>query len=204
MLFYSHYVGIIYVGILYLGIFLFYIKERIFHRHILISIFINIFSYIPWLPYAFDDLLEGAHGYAGGSLNLINFLYWIFCYFFGPVPSKINDLYIWNLIILTFIINLSITVILIISIIGFTCSYVNNDYYDSKSILNIIIFLICLIFGIPIVLGVLIPNSFTAKNVIGGLSLIYIVQGFGLYYLFIDKKSSFFKNSKKFLKVFKP
>jgi uncharacterized membrane protein len=204
LLIYTHYIGIIYLVGLFLGIFIINKRHKSVYKNIFISTLIIALSYIPWVPFAINDALGGAAGYTGGRLNLINLSYYLFCYFLAPVPSNINDPYILNLIILILLINIPLIIISLVSIIGFLYSHKNKDYIDLKNIIYFIIFILVFIFGITITVGFLIPNTFTAKNLIGGLSIVYIIEGLGLYYLLYDKNFSFFKNSQKFLKIFTP
>jgi len=204
LLIYTHYFGIIYLIGLYFGIIVINLNNKKINKNILFSIIIVILSYIPWIPYAINDAFGGPAGYTGGQLSVINLSYYAFVYFVAPVPSNINNPYILNLVILTFIINIPLIIISILSIIGFLYSLKNRDYIDLKNVYYFIISLFVLIFGISIILGFLIPNSFTAKNLIGGLSIIHIIEAFGLYYLFFDKNSSFKKINIKSLKIFNP
>ena len=203
LLIYVHYIGIIYLISIYSGI-LFFNSIKKIYKNLLISILVVILSYIPWLPYAINDALGGPAGYTGGRLNLINLMYYAFNYFLAPVPSNINDPYVLNLVILTLLINIPLIIITITSIIGFLYSYKREDYIDLKNLVYFIISTLFLLFGISILIGFSIPNTFTAKNLIGGLSAILIIEAFGLYYLFFDKSSSFKNPSQRLLKVFNP
>lgn len=203
-LIYTQYTGFLYLGILGIGIFILNRKEEGFFKNTIISILIIFIGYIPWMPYAIEDALVGPIGYTGGRLNALNLLYWGFYYFIAPVPSSIDNPYIFRLIILTFLINLPLMIISLISIIGFIYSYKNKDYFEIREILIFLIIFTFLFFGLNLSFGFLVPNSFQAKNLIGGLSVIYIFEGFGLYYLFFDENSSFRKNNKKILKILNP
>lgn len=198
LLIYTHYMGFIYYGIVLLGIIIFNKKEKSVFKKVFFSLIITIISYIPWMPYAVSDLLGGAHGYAGGALNLISLSYWAFNFFLGPVPSKINDPYVLKLIILTFLINIPLMILSVISLIGVIIIFQNRDDFDFKAIFFFIILLTVLLFGISIITGFIIVNSFTSKNIIGGLTLIHIVEAFGLYQLFYNKNIS-----KSEIKIFK-
>ncbi|MFX0071253.1 MAG: hypothetical protein ACFFAO_09200, partial [Candidatus Hermodarchaeota archaeon] len=183
-----HYMGFIYYGAIIIGIIIFNREHKFFKKAIFISVLIPLVSYIPWIPYAFEDSLTGAHGYAGGQLSLINLAYWSFTFFLAPVPSYINDPYVLNMIILTFLINIPLMILSLISLIGFLVVYKNIKSFEHKNILNFILLLTLFLFGGSIAAGFLFENSFTAKNLIGGLSLVYVLEGFGLYYLFIEKE----------------
>ena len=148
-LIYTHYIGIVYIGVLYLSIFFIEYRNKMYYRNIIPAILINILLYIPWIPYALEDALGGAHGYTGGVLNALNLVYYAFTYFLAPVPSKINNPYVLNIIIETFILNIPFLVIMIISLTGFLYSFKKYYYYKRKNEINFIIILIVLFFGIP-------------------------------------------------------
>lgn len=186
-LIYIHYIGIIYYGILCFGLIIINFKKNKQFKYISISLLITISCYIPWILYAIEDLLGGAHGYAGGRLNIVYLIYWGFYLFIAPVPSDISNLYVFNLIILTFLIYIPLTLISIFSFLNFLIYNKRLKTIFSKSILNFLIFIIGFIFGIPLILGFLVPNTFTGKNLIGGLILMYIIFGIGLYYLLFNK-----------------
>jgi len=204
ILIYTHYMGILYLGILCFALFILNRKEKHFFKHALIVSIIIIISYIPWMPYAIEDALGGPVGYTGGHLSLINIMYYAFCFFLAPVPSNINNPYIMNLIIFTFLINLPLTFISIFSFFGFIYFYKDKDYLEAEKIKSFIVFLTSLIFGIPMILGYLIPNSFKSSNLIGGLTLILIIQSYGLFYLLFEINSILIERNKKFLKIIKP
>ena len=195
-LIYTHYMGFIYYGILLIGIIYFNKQEMKIFKKISFTVIIPLICYIPWIPYALQDSLGGPAGYAGGQLNLINLSYWAFNFFVGPVPSNINDPYIFSLIIFTFLINIPLLILSIISLIGFLFTYKNVINFDYKDLFYFIIISTALLFGISIIIGFIVENSFTAKNLIGGLSLIYILEGFGLYHLFFYRNAIHFKNNK--------
>ncbi|MFX1504267.1 MAG: glycosyltransferase family 39 protein, partial [Promethearchaeota archaeon] len=203
-LIYTHYMGVVYLIVLSLEIFLYNRKYELFWKNSLISIIIIISGYIPWIPHAIIDVLEGPTAYTGGTLNLVNLSYWAFYIFVAPVPSFVHIPYVVDMIILTFIINLPLLVLSSIAIIGFLYSYKNKEYFNLKIIINFTIISIILIFGLQILIGFLIVNTFQAKNLIGGLTPIYLIEAFGLYYLIFDKGSSFNQNLKKFLRIFNP
>lgn len=203
LLIYTHYIGILYLIGLYLGIIIFNLCDRTINKNVFFSIIIVIACYIPWIPFAINDAFGGSAGYTGGQLNLINLLYYAYVYFLAPVPSDINNPYILNMIFLTFIINIPLIIISTISIIGFLFSLKKKNE-DLKHLYKYLISILGLIFGISIIMGFLIPNSFTAKNLIGGLSVIYIFEAIGLYYLFFDKNSNYNNFSLKLLKIFNP
>ncbi|MFX1383498.1 MAG: glycosyltransferase family 39 protein [Promethearchaeota archaeon] len=201
---YTHYIGVVYLVVLGVGIFLYNRKSESFYKNATSSVVIIICSYIPWIPYAIADFLGGPTAYTGGVLDIIVLGYWGFYFFVAPVPSYIEDPYVLNIIIYSFLICLPLVIISLVGFIGFLYSYINKDYYELKHILNYTILMTIFIFGIPILIGFLIPNTFQAKNLIGGLTLVHLIEAFGLYYLIIDKSSSFNQNLKKFLKIFNP
>jgi uncharacterized membrane protein len=202
LLIYTHYMGFLYYGIILIGMSIFNRKENAFIKRILLSLIISITSYIPWIPYAIQDSLGGAHGYAGGRLNFVNLSYWAFTYFLAPVPSYINNPYVMNLIIFTFLINIPLMILSVISLIGFINICMHRANFKLKVILRFVIIISALLYGSSILIGLIIENSFTSKNLIGGLSLIYILEAFGLYYLFIEKNSFQLKYKKTILKFF--
>ena len=201
---YTHYIGVIYLVFLSICIFLFNRKAEFFYKNASISIFIIIVSYIPWIPYAIAYFLGGPTAYTGGELSLINLAYWTFYFFIAPVPSYIEDPYIMNIVIYSFLICLPLVIVSFTGFIGFLYSYRNKDYFNLKSIIDFTLLMTFLIFGIIILIGFLIPNTFQAKNLIGGLTLVHIIEGFGFYYLILDKNSSFNQNFKKLLRIFNP
>ncbi|GAG77459.1 unnamed protein product, partial [marine sediment metagenome] len=203
-LIYTHYIGIVYLAVLSVCIFLYNRKEQFFFRNAFFSLLIIFLGYLPWLPQAIKDVLEGPTAYTGGPLNLINLSYWVFYILVAPVSSYVHIPYVVNMIILTLLINVPLLILSFISIIGFLYSYKNKDYYDLRRIINFTILVIILIVGIQIIIGFLILNTFQAKNLIGGLTFIYVFEGIGMYYLFFDKNSSFNKGFKKIFKVFNP
>lgn len=212
-LIYTHYIGIIYLGSLYLGLIFINFRKNLKPRYILASLLIIILFYIPWFPYAIKDLISGAPGYAGGRLNLINLIYWSFYLLIAPIPSDITNPYIFNLIITTFLIYLPLIFISFICFLGFLYFYKNRRLYNTNFTLKFLLIIIVFIFGIMIILGFLIPNSFTAKNLIGGLILLNVIYSIGLYYFFyllnfendkltkINRKLTS-KNLKKGLQIF--
>ncbi len=203
-LIYTHYSGFLYLGLLGFGIIIFNRKGEGFLKNVIISTLIILISYIPWIPYAIEDALVGPIGYTGGRLTISNFLYWVFYYIIAPVPSSIDNPYVVRLIILSFLINLPLLILSIISSIGFIYSYKDKEYFDIKDILFFLIIFTILFFGLNMLFGLLVPNSFQVKNLIGGLSVIYIFESFGLYYLFFDENSSFRQGYKKLFKIFDP
>ncbi len=186
-LIYTHYIGFIYFGILLIGLLIFNRKEKVIYRKVILTILITVASYIPWLPYAVQDFLGGAHGYAGGELNLIYLFYWAFNLFLGPVPSNINDPYVYKIIVLTLLLNIPLMILSIISVIGLIFTYKDIDSFNSKELLFFIIVIPVLLFGITIIIGFIVINSFTAKNLIGVLTPIHILEAIGLYHLFSNK-----------------
>ena len=203
-LIYTHYIGVVYLTVLGFGIFLYNRKTDLFWKNSFISIIIILVGYIPWMPHAISDVLEGPTAYTGGVLNPLNLAYWAFYIFVAPVPSFIHIPYVVNMIILALLINLPLLILSSIALIGFLYSYKNKDYFNLKIIINFTILTIILIFGIQILIGIIIPNTFQSKNLIGGLIPIYLIEGFGLYYLFIDKGSSFNQNLKRLFKIINP
>jgi len=204
LLIYTHYIGFVYLIGLIFGIFIFNKQREGIYKNIFIVILIIAISYIPWVPFAIEDALGGPAGYTGGNLNLINLSYYLFSYLLAPVPSNINDPYILNIVILTFLINLPLIIISLISLSGFLYSCKDKNNHDLKNIIYFIISVFSFIFGLMVLVGFLIPNTFTSKNLIGGLSIINIIEGLGLYYLFFGNKSRFINNSRKFIKILTP
>lgn len=202
LLIYTHYMGFIYFGTLILGIIILKRKEKVVFKNLIFSLLITLLSYIPWIPYAFQDLLGGAHGYAGGQLNLISLSYWGFNMFLGPVPSNVNDPYVLNLIFITFLINIPLLILSAISLLGFIFTYKNKKGSVFKELCYFIIILIVFLFGISIIAGFIFINSFTSKNLIGGLSLVYLLEAFGLYQLLFNEKSKILDKNKGILKIF--
>lgn len=201
---YTHYIAVVYLVVLGIGIFIYNRNEESFYKNLSYSIAIIVCSYIPWIPYAIADFLGGPTAYTGGQATFIVIIYWAFYFFIAPVPSYINDFYVLKLIFYSFWICLPLVIVSLIGFIGFLYSYRNMDYLALKSILDYIILMTIFLFGIIIIIGILIPNTLQAKNLIGGLTLIHLIEGIGLYYLLIDKNSSFNQNLKKFLKIFNP
>jgi len=203
-LIYTHYIGVVYLIILGLGIFYFNRKEKNFYKNAFFSLIFIIICYLPWIPQAIRDVLEGPTAYTGGRLNLINLSYWSFYLFVAPVPSYINDPYVLNLIMLAFLINIPILILSFIGILGFLYQLKSKDYPELKKLFTFILLTLILFFGIQIIIGFLIPDTFQAKNLIGGLSLVLVLEGFGLYYLFLEPNKSASKyRFKKLLKVIK-
>jgi len=204
LLIYTHYIGFIYLIGLIFGIFIINRQQEGIYKNIFIITLIMAISYIPWIPFAISDTLGGPAGYTGGNLTFINLSYYLFSYFLAPVPSNINDPYIFSILILTFLINLPLIVISVISVIGFLYAYKDKENLDLKNIFYFILIILGFIFGLTILIGFLIPNTFTSKNLIGGLSIINIIEGLGLYYFFFGKNYRFINNSKKFFKFLNP
>ncbi len=199
-LIYTHYMGVIYLGSLYLGLIFINFRKNLKVKYILASVSISILFYIPWLPYAIEDLISGAPGYAGGRLNLINLIYWFFYLLIAPIPSDITNPYIFNLIYITFLLYLPLIIFSFICFLGFLYFYKDKRLYNTNFALKFLLLIIGFIFGIIIMLGFLIPSSFTARNLIGGLNLVYIIYSLGFYYFFYlpnFDNEKFMKNKKK-------
>ncbi len=193
LLIYTHYIGVIYVGSLYFGLIFINIRKKLNLKYLLTSFLISILFYIPWFPYAIEDFINGVPGYAGGRLNLINLIYWVFYLLVAPIPSDITNPYVFNLIIMTLLISIPLILFSFICFLGFLYFYKNKRTNKKNFALKFLFLIMALIFGITIILGFLIPNSFTAKNLIGGLNLVYIIYSFGFYYYF---NSPNFENEK--------
>ncbi|MFX1391952.1 MAG: glycosyltransferase family 39 protein [Promethearchaeota archaeon] len=204
LLIYTHYMGVVYMMSLYVSIYIFNRKKKFILKYLILSSIIMIGFYIPWIPFALNDLLGGAPGYAGGLLNLVNLSYYAFNYFLAPVPSDINNPYVLNLILLTFLINLPLIIISLISISGILFFYKNEKIKETKLIFYFLLTSFTFLFGISITLGFFLENSFTAKNLIGGLSLTIPLQSVGLYYLIFNSNSIWFNKFQKLNKILNP